>query len=308
MPHTAANCSKWFLVQRGDDCSKAETGGIIADEFFTWNPDVSKDCQQNFWLGYAYCIGIDVAESELTATSNDSNTIANITSSTEFAPSSVSTDLSTSTWASSATTAANSLAAPYSNSTTDNPTAPYSIRNPITSWNITAPTKVTTFPPNPTQSGQPNFCIDRHFVSVGDTCDTIVNRYGSSLTVDDLISLESTARPRLFGPKFWILGLYSYPATDISYPLLGPAIHGRQPTKSDNVHTHYTPGPHQYILHPTFQPRVLSPTTARPFTKPKMATQPTRPSPISPSSPLVSSSPGTNSYRTPFPTTHHIRQ
>ncbi len=48
-PNTAPNCNKWFLVQKGDDCSTAEkAGNITPDQFFKWNPSVSKDCLHEF--------------------------------------------------------------------------------------------------------------------------------------------------------------------------------------------------------------------------------------------------------------------
>ncbi|KAJ5043210.1 LysM domain-containing protein [Bipolaris maydis] len=54
-----ANCNKWDVVQTGDGCaSMAKDNGITVDQFYSWNPAVSKDCVTNFWLGQAYCVGI----------------------------------------------------------------------------------------------------------------------------------------------------------------------------------------------------------------------------------------------------------
>jgi LysM repeat protein len=54
-----ANCNKWDIVEEGDSCSSiASDNGISTDQFFAWNPAVSRDCISNFWLGNAYCVGI----------------------------------------------------------------------------------------------------------------------------------------------------------------------------------------------------------------------------------------------------------
>jgi hypothetical protein len=36
----------------------AKDNGITLDQFYSWNPAVSKDCVTNFWLGQAYCVGV----------------------------------------------------------------------------------------------------------------------------------------------------------------------------------------------------------------------------------------------------------
>ncbi|QPG94582.1 hypothetical protein C2857_006430 [Epichloe festucae Fl1] len=54
-----ANCNKWDVVVDGDGCaSMAADNGITVDQFYAWNPAVSKDCVTNFWLGQAYCVGV----------------------------------------------------------------------------------------------------------------------------------------------------------------------------------------------------------------------------------------------------------
>ncbi|KAH7305459.1 hypothetical protein B0I35DRAFT_381589 [Stachybotrys elegans] len=54
-----ANCNKWDVVEEGDSCSSiASDNGISTDQFFDWNPAVSRDCVSNFWLGNAYCVGV----------------------------------------------------------------------------------------------------------------------------------------------------------------------------------------------------------------------------------------------------------
>ena len=56
----AANCDKWHTVKDGDGCQSLERNyHITAEQFFKWNPAVSKDCKTNFWLKYSYCVGLD---------------------------------------------------------------------------------------------------------------------------------------------------------------------------------------------------------------------------------------------------------
>ncbi|KAI0424844.1 hypothetical protein F5Y09DRAFT_353023 [Xylaria sp. FL1042] len=54
-----ANCNKWHIIMENDTCPSLEKEyGITAEQFFAWNPAVSKDCITNFWLGSAYCVGV----------------------------------------------------------------------------------------------------------------------------------------------------------------------------------------------------------------------------------------------------------
>jgi hypothetical protein len=49
---------KWHTVVDGDNCrSVADKYFITMDQFFAWNPAVSKDCLTNFWKDQAYCVG-----------------------------------------------------------------------------------------------------------------------------------------------------------------------------------------------------------------------------------------------------------
>lgn len=158
MPNTIANCNKWFLANDGDSCATAQAaGGISATQFFEYNPDVSKDCLTNFWPTYYYCIGLGP---ELSSSSSSVGTTT------------------------TKTTSSSSTSAPLTSTTSVNAT--YSIRNPVVTWNITTPTIGTTYPPKETQAGQPSYCIDWHLVGLGETCQTVVNRY-STLTMDNLL-------------------------------------------------------------------------------------------------------------------------
>ncbi|GKT49645.1 lysM domain-containing protein [Colletotrichum spaethianum] len=64
-----ADCNKWDIVVDGDSCgSMAADNGITVDQFYAWNPAVSKDCVKNLWLGQAYCVGVSGAGSGVTTT------------------------------------------------------------------------------------------------------------------------------------------------------------------------------------------------------------------------------------------------
>lgn len=161
MPNTAPNCNAWYTIKKGDGCDTVEKQfKITPAQFFKWNPDVSSDCTKNFWLGNAYCVGVGAVVST-TKTSTTSST-------------SSSTKKTTSTTISSSSTSVNTT------------TTPYSTRNPVTSYNLTQPYTATALPPARTQSGQPAYCNQWHWVGAGDTCRTILNLYGSRLTQDQL--------------------------------------------------------------------------------------------------------------------------
>ncbi|KAI8938745.1 hypothetical protein NX059_004612 [Plenodomus lindquistii] len=80
-----ADCNKWDVVAEGDSCgSLASENGISVDQFYTWNPAVSKDCITNFWLGQAYCVG--VSGDTTTSSSKRSSTPSTTASPTPPAP------------------------------------------------------------------------------------------------------------------------------------------------------------------------------------------------------------------------------
>lgn len=152
MTGTAPDCNAWYTIKSGDSCPSVQKKfGITADQFFKWNPAVSRDCVNNFWLGESYCVGVG-QPIKTSTTSKTTSSASKTTSSTT--------------------------------TTTDD--KPYSTRFPITSRNITTPTSPTAWPPTKTQPGEPASCTDWHFVVPGDTCQRIVNRYGNTLTMEQL--------------------------------------------------------------------------------------------------------------------------
>ncbi|KAF6825036.1 LysM domain-containing protein [Colletotrichum musicola] len=59
MSGSPADCNKWSLVTDGLSCTDmASEAGISLEQFLAWNPAVSPDCLKNFWLAYAYCVGV----------------------------------------------------------------------------------------------------------------------------------------------------------------------------------------------------------------------------------------------------------
>lgn len=147
------NCNAWHTIAEGDTCATVPGKyGISQAQFMEWNPAVSADCTQNFWLGYAYCVGIG-----------------------EESPTSSSTLITSTT------------SSPTSVDTTTTPVnMTYSTRHPITTWNITRPTIGTEWPPTATQPGQPAKCNRWHLISPGETCQNVMNKYGRFMTEEQL--------------------------------------------------------------------------------------------------------------------------
>lgn len=53
-----SNCNNYYMLKSGDSCSSVEDQFFITDaQFHAWNPAISADCSENFWLNYYYCVG-----------------------------------------------------------------------------------------------------------------------------------------------------------------------------------------------------------------------------------------------------------
>lgn len=153
-PNIAKNCNAFHTIVDGDGCWSLENKYAISHaDFIKWNPDVSDDCLTNFWLGSSYCVGVGAAIS--TATRSTSTSVP-VTSSSSSISSKVSSAISSSTQK------------PVT------PTAPYSIREPVITWNVSSTTVESVFPPKKTQEGQVSYCNNWHLVSAGETCQQIV--------------------------------------------------------------------------------------------------------------------------------------
>src|SRR4051812_30643001 len=78
-PGTAANCNKWHIVKKGDDCSKIETlYDITHTRFLIWNPAVSQDCITNFWPDYAYCVGVGASATSSSRVTSTAKTTSSV--------------------------------------------------------------------------------------------------------------------------------------------------------------------------------------------------------------------------------------
>lgn len=54
-----SNCSKWHTIVDGDNCETvAKDNGITKEQLIKWNPGISSDCTEGFWLDYAYCVKV----------------------------------------------------------------------------------------------------------------------------------------------------------------------------------------------------------------------------------------------------------
>ena len=162
-PNTVPECNAWHTVVAGDGCwAITQTYGITLTDFYTWNPDVTNECADNFWVDFAYCVGIGETEPPPEST----------------------TSTSTSTTANSTTTATTSI---ISTSATES----YSVVNPITEYEITPTSVAEVFPPEKTQPGQPPNCDDWYLVSAWDTCESILAT-NSWISLDQLLSWNPT--------------------------------------------------------------------------------------------------------------------
>ncbi|OJJ69173.1 hypothetical protein ASPBRDRAFT_103623, partial [Aspergillus brasiliensis CBS 101740] len=98
--------------------------------------------------------------------------------------------------------------------------ATYSTRNPITSYNQTLTPIDTAWPPTKTQPGQPKNCDKWHLVAPGDTCRTIYQRYGNSITMDELLEWNPELKADCDYPfvGYWVCVGIKRPALTIIYP------------------------------------------------------------------------------------------
>ncbi|KAE8418153.1 hypothetical protein BDV36DRAFT_295374 [Aspergillus pseudocaelatus] len=179
LPGTAPNCNKWYTAKKGDDCSTVQRDyGISADDFFRWNPSVSKDCKKNFWVDTSYCVGLGLAITTGTPTPTVTTSVGGSLTTTSI-PTTKTTPI-TSTPSGDGT----SISAGSSSPTTK---ATYTFNHPTTTWTPSPPPRETAWPPTKTQPGQPTSCTRWHEVMIGDTCDTITSRYSSWITKEDLL-------------------------------------------------------------------------------------------------------------------------
>lgn len=172
---TVSNCNKWYTVKSGDTCYSVDIAfGITQAQFVAWNPTVSNNCLTNFWPNYSYCVGVDSA-AKPTSPPVESSTPSVGPSSTSIRVSPVLTSARPTGYQNGTQSASGtgSVSGTASNAT-------YSVRNPISSYNLSTPTIDRTWPPKRTQTGQPLYCNKWYLVGGGDTCDTVASKFSIS--------------------------------------------------------------------------------------------------------------------------------
>ncbi|KAH7038381.1 LysM domain-containing protein [Microdochium trichocladiopsis] len=138
-----ADCDGWHVVAESESCqSVADNAGISLEDFYAWNPAVSRDCSTNFWLGQAYCKFYS------------------------WNPA-VSRDCVTNFWLGQA------YCVGVSSGSSPQPT-----RTTTTA----APTTAKPTPPGPTHTGQPANCNKWDVVQDGDSCGSMASDNGISVS------------------------------------------------------------------------------------------------------------------------------
>ncbi|KAI5457372.1 hypothetical protein BGZ63DRAFT_321328, partial [Mariannaea sp. PMI_226] len=210
-----ANCNAWHTIVSGDTCSSVPAlFGITLQQFLEWNPAVSADCLTNFWLTYAYCVGIDKNWSS-TSTSATSTRTSSITSTSSSHTESI--------------------------TTTPTQSSTYSTRQPIVTWNITTTDIDVAWPPSHTQAGQPDNCNRWHLVGPLDDCQAVVNRYGTFLTLEDLLAWNPALDDDCSGlySDYWIcIGIRS--GAGLTDMIWSTSVTNASPTGEPTSHTSTT--------------------------------------------------------------------
>ncbi|OJZ86160.1 carbohydrate-binding module family 50 protein [Aspergillus luchuensis CBS 106.47] len=202
MPGIAPNCIQFYTAKKGDTCYAVEKAfGISPQQFQQWNPAVSLDCLVNFWADYAYCVGVG-----------------------PVAPTSTSTVTATAT--ATATSASTSTSSTTLTTTMVTTNATYSTRNPITSYNQTITPIDTAWPPTKTHPGQPKDCDKWHLIAPGDTCRSIYQRHGNSITMDELLEWNPDLKADCDYPiaGYWVCVGIKRPALTIIYPTTNDTV------------------------------------------------------------------------------------
>ncbi|PYH38428.1 uncharacterized protein BO87DRAFT_393846 [Aspergillus neoniger CBS 115656] len=104
--------------------------------------------------------------------------------------------------------------------------ATYSTRNPITSYNQTITSIDTAWPPTKTHPGQPKDCDKWYLVAPGDTCRSIYQRHGNSITMDELLEWNPDLKADCDYPiaGYWVCVGIKRPALTIIYPTTNDTV------------------------------------------------------------------------------------
>ncbi|KAI4911221.1 hypothetical protein J4E85_011359 [Alternaria conjuncta] len=176
-PGQPENCNGWHTVVKDENCQiVARAYGISMEQFFEWNPAVSSDCLNNFWVDSAYCVRLG-KDTSRPATS----TLPTFTSNSNIQTSSALDITSQTSFTSTPTTTTNSY-----NST-------YSVLHPVTSWNVSTTTIDKAWPPTKTLSGQIEICNAWSRVVPGDTCQQMQVKFGLK-SIDEFLSWNPSVK------------------------------------------------------------------------------------------------------------------
>ncbi|KAF5635712.1 carbohydrate-binding module family 50 [Fusarium sp. NRRL 25303] len=254
-PGQPANCVAWHTVKEGDDCETVPRSYYITkEEFLAWNPAVSTDCLTNFWLKYAYCVKIDGAtaiyttakctttsKTRISTTNSDKDTSASATkvSSTKAISPTITSGhrVSETTSESVITTALNTT---------------YSVRNPVSTWNITTPTTDVTWPPKATQSGQPKDCNKWHLVRGRQSCRDVLSTHSSLMKKEDFFKWNPEVHEDcsgLFVGYWYCVGVKSNSSGNLEWETSTPPFTpppeptSHKPTKLTPAGSDFTPKP-----------------------------------------------------------------
>jgi hypothetical protein len=199
------NCNGWHTVVDRDNCENvSQRYNISLEQFLEWNPAVSTDCRDNFWLESAYCVR--VGERSPTPTITSSSISSSIVSS-QTTISSVSKTTSTS----------------YASTSSFNST--YSTLHPVTSWDVLPTSTDTTWPPTKTLAGETEICNSWHRIVPGDTCQRMLDRFSID-SMDDFLSWNPAAKDdcEMLIADYWVcIGIQRQAAnTDIEWETAQP--------------------------------------------------------------------------------------
>lgn len=229
------DCDGWHVVVDSDSCqSVADNAGISLVTFLEWNPAVSTDCKEKFWLDQAYCTHREGQGISITASQSPSTTASTTAKPTAPAPThtgqpadynkwdvvvdgdncgsmasdnhitidkffawnpAVSKDCATNFWLDQAYCVGRSSVSTSATTTTSKVT---------TSSKLVTSSKPTTTKPSapaPTHTGQPANCNKWDVVEDGDGCWSMANDSGISL---DQFYKWNPAITNDCGTNFWL--------------------------------------------------------------------------------------------------------
>jgi hypothetical protein len=250
-PDQPSNCIGWHTIVDGDDCDTVpKRYQISKSEFLAWNPAVSKDCLTNFWSKYAYCVKIDGSSATYTTAQSTATSESNIPTST--VKPSITEALSSSI---------NTSSRPATGTTTESITTTtvkttYSVREPISKWNITTPTMDPSWPPKATQPGQPKDCNKWHLVRGSQTCRQVLNTHGSFMRKQDFFKWNPEVHndcSGLFVGYWYCVGVKSNSSLDLEWETSTPPF-TPPPKPTPYTRTTLTPAKSDFTPTPSHGP------------------------------------------------------